>query len=235
MISIIIPALNEEKYLPLLLDSIKKQSYKDYEIIVADAGSKDKTLEIAKSYGCTIIEGGLPAKGRNSGAKVAKGEYLLFIDSDVVIPEATFLEHSLAFFNQKKLDGAIFPILPLSGKPIDKAALAVWNTWIVAMQKLFPHGASSFLVKKTVHEKIGGFDESVIFAEDQHYIARIAKSFKIGVIKGQPVYISIRRYEKDGHIKTYVKYIFADIYIFFRGPIRSDMFKYRFNHYHEEE
>ena len=63
MLSIVIPALNEEKYLPLLLESIKRQSFFDYEIILADAGSKDKTIEIAKKYNCVIVGGGLPANG----------------------------------------------------------------------------------------------------------------------------------------------------------------------------
>ena len=80
MISIIIPTLNEEKYLPKLLDCIRKQSYKDYEIIVADSNSKDKTRQIAKKYGCRIVKGGMPAKGRNNGAKAAKSEILLFVD-----------------------------------------------------------------------------------------------------------------------------------------------------------
>jgi len=48
MLSIIIPALNEENYLPRLLDCFKKQNFKDYEIIVADADSKDKTREVAR-------------------------------------------------------------------------------------------------------------------------------------------------------------------------------------------
>ena len=82
MLSIIIPALNEENYLPLLLESIKKQDFKDYEIIVADAGPKDKTVQIAKNYGCKIAPGGLPAKGRNQGAKIAQGDLLLFITAD---------------------------------------------------------------------------------------------------------------------------------------------------------
>ncbi len=54
-LSIIIPTYNEEEYLPKLLYSIKEQNFKDYEIIVADAGSIDKTKEIAESYGCKVI------------------------------------------------------------------------------------------------------------------------------------------------------------------------------------
>ena len=74
ILSIIIPTYNEEEYLPVLLDSIKSQSFDDYEIIVADANSTDKTREIAESYGCIVVAGGLPAVGRNNGAKIAKGE-----------------------------------------------------------------------------------------------------------------------------------------------------------------
>ena len=87
ILSIIIPTYNEEEYLPVLLDSIKEQNFKDYEIIVADANSEDKTREIAEEYGCTVIEGGMPAVGRNNGAKIAKGEYLLFLDSDLKLTD----------------------------------------------------------------------------------------------------------------------------------------------------
>jgi len=73
MLSIIIPTLNEENYLPFLLESIKNQDFKDYEIIVADAGSHDKTREIAKNFGCKVVSGGLPAKGRNEGTKFSRG------------------------------------------------------------------------------------------------------------------------------------------------------------------
>ena len=54
-ISIIIPAYNEEEYLPKLLESIEKQDFKDYEVIIADANSSDNTREIAESYGCTVV------------------------------------------------------------------------------------------------------------------------------------------------------------------------------------
>lgn len=84
--------------MPWLLDSLGKQDFKDYEIIRTDAGSKDKTVEIAKNYGCKIIPGGLPSKGRNEGAKVAKGDLLLFLDADLILPEGflnTFLKYLL--------------------------------------------------------------------------------------------------------------------------------------------
>ena len=92
-ISIIIPTLNEEKFLPKLLNSIKEQNYKNYEIIVSDANSKDKTIEIAKRFNVKIVQGGKPAVGRNNGAKFSVGDYLLFLDADVILPK-NFLENS---------------------------------------------------------------------------------------------------------------------------------------------
>src|SRR4030042_5447498 len=103
MLSIIIPTLNEEKYLPLLLKSIKEQNFsQDYELIVADAGSKDRTIEIAKSFGCKVIRGGLPAFGRNAGVRAAKGDLFLFLYSDILL-SAKFLENSLLEFKKRKL------------------------------------------------------------------------------------------------------------------------------------
>lgn len=90
MLSIVIPAKNEEIYLPKLLKSIKKQNFCDYEIIVADADSIDRTKEIAQKYRAKVVKGGMPGRGRNAGAKVAKGEVLLFLDADVLLPQIFF-------------------------------------------------------------------------------------------------------------------------------------------------
>ena len=106
-LSIIIPTLNEEKYLPLLLKSIKKQTLKPLEIILADARSKDETIKIGREFGCKIIKGGNPGFGRNNGAKIAKGEMLLFLDADVILPKRTFLEDSV---NEIKESLVISPI-----------------------------------------------------------------------------------------------------------------------------
>jgi len=102
MLSVIIPALNEEKFLPLALSSILTPDFKG-EVIVANARSNDRTAEIARRYNCKLAEGGIQAKGRNAGAKIAAGEILLFTDADVQLP-AGFLPAALAEFSRRGLD-----------------------------------------------------------------------------------------------------------------------------------
>ena len=75
-LSVIIPTLNEIAYLPQLLDALAKQTRLPDEIIVADAGSKDGTAELAQSRGVRFVHGGMPAVGRNAGARAAKGHAL---------------------------------------------------------------------------------------------------------------------------------------------------------------
>jgi glycosyltransferase involved in cell wall biosynthesis len=230
MLSIIIPTLNEEKYLPLLLEEIKKQNFNDdFEIIVADAGSEDKTVEIAKNYGCKVVSGGLPAKGRNEGAKVARGETFLFLDADNIYLPENFLERLIKEFEERNLDVASFPIYP-NGKKIDKIIYGIYNWWTKLTQNFLPHATNSVLVRRKIHEKISGFDEEIKIAEDHAYARKAAKFGKFGFIKTEPVLTSSRRFEREGRFKTYLKYLLAGVYMIFLGDIKSDIFKYRFNH-----
>ena len=84
-VSIVIPTLNEGDLLPRLLASIGKQTFRDYEVIVADAKSGDNTKQIATSFGAKVVRGGMPGEGRNAGVRRARGEFLFFFDADVVI------------------------------------------------------------------------------------------------------------------------------------------------------
>lgn len=237
MLSIIIPSLNEEEYLPWLFSSIKKQKFSDYEIILADAGSKDKTLQIAKKYRCKIIPGGLPAKGRNEGAKVAKGEDLLFLDADTVLPE-NFFEKALKEFNERGLELASFCLIPLPKNKITSFLLNIfYNQPIVLLESALPHAATGILMKKEMFTKTGGFDEDVKLAED-HYLARRAiKVFKakFGIIKSTEIFVSDRRFKTDGWISVAVRYFLCELHLIFIGPVRSDIFKYKFNHYNKDK
>jgi len=233
MLSIIIPTLNEEKHLPLLLESIKKQGFSNYEIIIADAGSKDKTIEIAKEYGCKIVPGGLPAKGRNEGAKIAKGDLFLFLDADMVLPFA-FFEGFFKELDRRDLDIVSFPVT-LRGKKFDKFAYGVYNQWARATQRFLPHAAQAVLVKKKVHQAIKGFDEEIKLAEDHAYARKAKKIAKYAFLKTGPVLTSARRFEQDGSLRTCLKFVFAEFYTIIFGPIKSDIFEYKFNHYKKEK
>ena len=164
ILSIIIPTYNEEEYLPLLLESIKQQDFRDYEIIVADANSKDNTVKIAEEYGCIVVEGGMPAVGRNNGAKVAKGEYLLFLDSDLKLTE-DYLAKVIYEFKMERLGIAITQMKPLSKKTEDKILHDLANLFMISVEKIKPHGAGCYgiITKRELHECCGGFDEELTF------------------------------------------------------------------------
>lgn len=227
MLSIIIPALNEEKYLPLLLKEIENQDFEDdLEIIVADAGSVDKTVKIAKDYGCKVIRGGVPARGRNEGAKAAKGNVFLFMDADNISLPENFLKKLTGDFEKRRLGVASFPIYP-KGNSFDRIAYGIYNKWVKCVQSFSAWATNSVLVKRKVFEKINGFDEEIKIAEDHDFAKRASKISKFGFIETEPVLTSIRRFEKDGRLKTYLKYILAGIYMFFFGPVKKNIFNYR--------
>ena len=86
LVSIVIPTYNSEKTLPLCLESIKKQTYKNIEVIIVDNFSKDKTIEIARRYGAKVyIKGPERSTQKNYEALKAKGEFVYFIDSDFIL------------------------------------------------------------------------------------------------------------------------------------------------------
>ncbi|MBU2081882.1 glycosyltransferase, partial [Patescibacteria group bacterium] len=130
-------------------------------IILADAGSKDRTIEIAKKYGCKVVPGGLPAKGRNEGAKAARGDLFLFLDSDLVLPEG-FLDVFLQEFKKKNLDIASTDLDFLTDKKIYKIAAFLCNIYYRCTQRILPHISQCILVKKEFHNRIGGFDEEIM-------------------------------------------------------------------------
>lgn len=88
-VSIIIATFNSEKLLPKVLEAVKKQTYpKDkIEILIIDGGSKDKTLKIAKQFGCKVLNNPRtePVYGKFLGYLTAKGQYIMYLDHDEVI------------------------------------------------------------------------------------------------------------------------------------------------------
>ena len=217
----------------MLLNSIKKQNSDNYELIVADAGSKDRTLEIAMNYDCQVVSGTSPAKGRNEGAKVARGDLLLFLDADIVLGE-DFLNRTLEEFEQKRIDAGSFCLEPQTGTRIIKFLFNLYYNWpILLCESILPHATQAILVRRTTHEKLGGFDEEIKLGEDHDYVRRAKAIGKIGILRSGKILSSLRRFEKDGWVKTYLTYILAELYVILFGNVKSDVFKYRFAHYNE--
>ncbi len=235
ILSIIIPTYNEEEYLPVLLDSIKSQSFDDYEIIVADANSTDKTREVAESYGCTVVDGGLPAVGRNNGAKIAKGEYLLFLDSDLELTE-DYLRNALYEFRMERLGIAITQMTPMSNKIEDKIFHDFANYFMISVEKIKPHGAGCYgiIARKELHDRCNGFDEDLTFGEDTDYIERLAKIEPFKVLRNAKIGVSTRRLEEEG-IETLIKqYGRSTVNDFLGKRTTAEELDYNFNHGHEK-
>jgi glycosyltransferase involved in cell wall biosynthesis len=231
MLSIIIPTFNEEKYLPILLKSLKKQTFKDFEVIVADNNSTDKTRIIAKNFGAKVVDGGMPAVGRNNGAKKAKRDWLLFLDADVVLPP-NFLKEAILEIENKKFYIASCLMQPLSDKKIDKLLHDVGNLYIKLLQKISPHAPGfCIFVKKEIHQSIGGFNEKMKMAEDHDYVLRASKKAKFGIIQSVLIPVSVRRLDKDGRLTISLKYLAVEVHLVLLGPIYSNIFKYKFGDY----
>lgn len=232
MLSIVIPTLNEEEYLPKLLKSIEEQDFDNYEVIVADANSKDKTRQVAERFNCKVVEGGMLPKGRNRGAEAARGDILLFLDADKLLPPG-FLRKVLEVFQRRDLDMATFPVKFYDGgKFINFLVDPLWNYVGYISKGIFPFTLGAILVNKEVHERINGFNEEIIeIGEDNWYARQINREGKTSFIHSVKLLDSVRRLEQDGYVKTYLKYILAALYMFLFGPIKSDLFNYKYDHY----
>lgn len=233
LLSIIIPAKNEEKYLPELLESIRRQRFPkiDYEIIVADNNSKDKTREIAKRYGCKIAKGGFPGPGRNLGAKAAKGEILLFLDSDTKLFKRDFLKNCLSEFKKRRLDIAV-PRAYVRGTKTDKLFFEFWNSLVEASQFISPFaGGWCVFATKKIHDRIKGFDEKITLGEDSDYVKRAAKFGRFRMLESAKILVSPRRFKKEGHLKVALQSIGTGLYWAMLGRDKNNMFNYKFDIY----
>lgn len=230
MLSIIIPTFNEEKYLPVLLKSLQEQTFKDYEIIVADNDSSDGTRTIALMAGARVVRGGLPARGRNLGAAAAKGEWLLFLDADVILP-SDFLEKAMVELLEKGFFVASCLIDPLSDRKIDRVLHDAVNLSFRATRKIYPHAPGfCIFIRRWCHELVGGFNEKLMLAEDSDYVLQASKLCRFGLLKSVRILVSVRRLDKDGRFNISMKYLASDAHRIFLGPIESNIFNYQYGY-----
>lgn len=230
-LAVVIPAKNEEICLPFLLNALRKQRRQPDEVIVADGGSTDKTREIAKRFGARVVKGGLPGVGRNRGAKAATSEVLLFLDADVTILSAQFLGDALEEFCARNLDIASVNVSLPEGGVADRAYHNAYNVYARMWGSVRPHAhGSCMVVKRTLHEQIGGFDEAARLCEDHEYAQRAAKEGKFGFLDSVKIGLNTRRLDHEGRLKLLLKYMLAEFHLLVIGPIHHDAFSYHFDY-----
>jgi len=231
MLTVVIPTKNEEDFLPVLLQSIQNQTLQPREVIVADAGSTDRTREIAEAFEARVVEGGAVAVGRNRGAEAASTDLLLFLDADVELRDPQFLERAVGEMLERNLGLATCDVFPLSDAFVDHFMHKAYNTYVRAWGSLFPHAPGfCMLVRRDLHNQINGFDEGVTFCEDHDYARRFNKIGQFGILMETRIPVSIRRMDRDGRMKIAVKYLMAEVHLALLGPIRHNKFNYTFGH-----
>jgi len=183
LISFIIPALNAENTIGACLESVQNLDYPKnlLEIIVVDNGSKDNTRAIAGRFTSKILinDTATIAKLRNAGAKNATGEFIIFLDSDCVIP-ADWIKNALGHFNDNSvgLVGTKICKLPDNANWIDKT----WETHLYrgkAQESARWLRSCAAMVRKDIFIAMGGFDESLTTCEDVEFGYRMQKQHRI--------------------------------------------------------
>lgn len=232
MVSIVIPTLNEEGVLDNLLGDIDRQTFTDWEVVVADAGSVDATCAIARRHGARVVKGGLPAAGRNAGAAAARGDVLLFLDADVRLTHPDFLRLAVTEYGARTLDIATARIHPMSSRRRDRILHSMYNGYAEAMRPVFAHAPGFFIIiRKQLFDMVGGFDESIRLSEDHDLTNRASKRGRFGILRSVRIHVSTRRFQRDGYVPVMIKYALCGAYILMGGKVRSDVFRYRFGHY----
>jgi len=214
--SVIVPSLNEEAYVAKTLESIANQRTNfDYDVIVCDGGSKDKTVRIAEKYAKVVI---CPIRNKatqmNYAADKTKGDILVFIDADAILPE-NYLQRMYELF--KNDDGLLacgtwFKFLE-KGFKIRFAELCM-NFYLGFLKNLLGSpelSGSNLCVRRDAFYEVGGFKD--VPSEDTEFsiaLRELTKGKKAGKIRykrNPKVLVSARRIEKMGFVNTFVYHI----------------------------
>ncbi len=225
MISIIIPTLNEVKYVGRLLSQFTPELKQKFslEIIVSDGGSTDGTVELVKKYADTILlhdskDRQTIAEGRNKGANAAKGEILFFINADTFIKEIhTFFDVITKELTNPKISALTckVQIFPDEETLADKLFHTFHNYYFAALNYIgvgMGRGECHIIRKEKFFE-VGGYNESIIAGEDFELFTRLARRGKIRFLHKLRIYESPRRYRRYGYLKVMAAWFRNCVYI----------------------
>lgn len=218
--SVVIPTLNEEVYLPKLLESLALQTKKNFDVTVVDGSSKDGTVSLANAMKkqlpmLTVVvseKASLPLQ-RNIGAKKSRGEWLVFVDADgVLLPY--FFERIQQFIYQQHPMIFTTWFCPDSEVHGDVIITLVCNlfleTGLMLHRPLAPGPLT--IVHRSVFDAVGGFAEALGWGEDYDFSKRVTeKGYQVKILHETLCVWSQRRMRKRGKMATLSMYTKASV------------------------
>ncbi len=234
-LAIIIPTLNEEKFIGKLLDSIADQTWLPKEIVVIDAFSTDKTEEEVKKRQKQLpqlrfyqIPKYSIGRQRNYGVKKTKSSRILFLDADTALVAKDTLEKYIKETERKNAKLAVADNYPLSDHWKDKAYFASANLSTRVGKFVWPVAVGiNLFCTRSVFEGLGGFNERIKVGEDIELVERFAKhGVTYEVLEDPEIYTSVRRLRKEGRIRFVLmminSFIFNHVYGYRKNPMSKD-------------
>jgi len=217
-ISFIIPTFNEEKIITTCIDSILRQSDNDFEVIIVDGGSSDKTTEIAIAYEVTVLQieknrAHDVSSAKNFGAKQAKGKYVFFLDADMAL-EPNCVELLKMIFSDDSVIGVGFKVLPLKGKKVEYLMYEINNVLVKIANYAHLLSISYFschCYKRSVFLSLGGFRNDLMACEDLDLSIRMSQFGDYIITNKSTLWTSPRRLREwsyIGYVVKYLRYIF---------------------------
>jgi glycosyltransferase involved in cell wall biosynthesis len=217
-VSIVIPAYNEATYIGRLLEALCRQSFKDFEVIVSDAQSNDGTEEVVSSFkdrlNIRFVESPPlgPGHGRNIGAKLAIGQWLLFLDADDDLDDRDFITGLLEAAKERRWQTLSTNMKVRGARLRSRIGLRInYFYWKLLAHTKHPVAPGyCILTRRSVFEENHGFNEKVHFGEDFDYVSRVAKN-GFGFVDDLYYYWDPRRSREEG-LRYGLKYIVNEFY-----------------------
>ena len=205
-LSIIIPTLDEDKNIGFLIPYLKSQlQQNNYEIIVVDAGSSDKTREIADNLGVEVVNCNKMSRAHqmNEGAKLAKGDILYFVHADVKPPEHFFESIKSALSKGYEIGCFRFKF------DSNNLLLAI-NSYFTRFESIvFRGGDQTLFITKQAFEMLDGFSSEFRIMEEYDFILRAKKKYHFKILP-KDVLVSARKYKEN----SYLRVNFANFVVF---------------------
>ena|SRR3990167_4553244 len=232
--SCIIPTLNEEKFVPKLIQDLCRQNGCTFEVIIVDGQSEDNTKECVLAFEKKLnlrfftVEKRNVSYQRNFGSRHAKGNFLVFLDADARIGP-NFLKRLKKEIEKSHYFLYIPAVYPQNDSFEDKVLFKAVNIIIETSQLTTRPFASSgsLMFDKTFFRLLDGFDEGLYLSED-HDIVQRAKNRGVTAkfLKNVSLKFSLRRIQKEGRLDLFKKYLIASIHHLRKHRIQTKIFEY---------